>query len=346
VALPPSTKYPGKVFFFTSEPEALILAGYDSLRIEKRKDCYATFAPETKGDKVCTLKLELGVYNYFYVDENADVKNEFRAILQNSVTPGTPVDIPQPVQRAVDTSYEQIMTIKELKEIYIWGQDPAFIAEDGRFQPDYAFAFAVKTGIAKVEMKIGIRILPTVLVDKHDYMREHGIGRGNYLQFHLDEFPIVGTPVARTNFPGSPKQEFPETWLRFNKETGDLFIVPDGSANPTPITAPLSGKSFIPDAFEVEYAAGFQPGKVPADLMDAIGMEASFQPFNVGGDLVGGAGLAGSSLSLDGLSQSITTTNSSTNAGFGARLLVYGKQLKDYYNTAIPFYRGLRMHVA
>ena len=53
-------------------------------------------------------------------------------------------------------------------------------------------------------------------------------------------------------------------------------------------------------------------------------------PLNIAGDLVLGiAGVSGQSLSIDGLSQSISTTASATSAGYSARLIQYQKEIKE-----------------
>lgn len=345
MALPASTKYPARVYFFAQKPEDLLTAGYDSVRIEKRKDCTAPWVTQTKASKLCELHLAAGVHNYNYLDPDADRENEYRAVLQNSVTPGTPVDIPQPVTRAVDTSFEMIMSVKEFQEIYLWGQESAFVAEDGKSQPEYTYVHNILFGIAKVERKLGIKLLPTRVVESHDYYREMN-ARGEWPSFFLDEFPVINIESLKLKMPGADPVEYPASWLRWHKDDGQLMIVPDGTSFSGVGGRSLSGHQMIPDAFEVTYFAGFKPNEFPYDLREAVGMEAAYGPLNVGGDLVGGAGLAGSSLSLDGLSQSITTTNSSTNAGFGARILVYGKLLPALYKSLSTYYRGLKIRVA
>lgn len=346
MVLPASTEYPARVYFFAQKPDDLIAAGYDSIRVEKRKSCNDPWKPVLKADKLCELKLASGVYNYHYTEEE-DRSAEFRAVLQNSVLPGTPADIPQPATRAVDLAFESIMTVKEFHDLYLWGQDPAFVADDGKTQPEYTYAHNIRYGIAKVEKKLGIKLLPTRIVEKHDFMRENGVARGEYPFFPLDAFPVIDIESVKLMLPGADPFTYPASWLRWHADDGQLYIVPDGTgALPVAATAYPSSRRLIPDAYEITYFAGFKPDNFPVDLKEVVGKEGAFGPLNVGGDLVGGAGLAGSSLSLDGLSQSITTTNSSTNAGFGARLIQYEKELKETYKTLVPYYRGLRLRVA
>jgi hypothetical protein len=69
-------------------------------------------------------------------------------------------------------------------------------------------------------------------------------------------------------------------------------------------------------------------------------------PLNIAGDLIAGAGIATKSLSMDGLSQSISTTASATNAGYGARILQYNKHIEESMKTLKAYYTGISMVVA
>lgn len=61
----------------------------------------------------------------------------------------------------------------------------------------------------------------------------------------------------------------------------------------------------------------------------AISLLASALPLAIAGDLIAGAGIATKSISLDSLSQAISTTASATNSGYGARVLQYGRELSS-----------------
>jgi hypothetical protein len=116
---------------------------------------------------------------------------------------------------------------------------------------------------------------------------------------------------------------------------------------------------FIPDAFRVTYTAGFgrrtsstavspqdpDLDTVPDDIVDVVGKMASFGPLNIAGDLLGGAGIASQSIGLDGLNTSFSTTSSATNAGYGARLLQFSKELKEVIPILRKTYRGLGLTV-
>lgn len=64
-----------------------------------------------------------------------------------------------------------------------------------------------------------------------------------------------------------------------------------------------------------------------ADLLDLAGKMAAMYVLNPAGDLIVGAGIASKSQSVGGVSQSISTTSSPTNAGYGSRIIQYRKDI-------------------
>jgi hypothetical protein len=81
-------------------------------------------------------------------------------------------------------------------------------------------------------------------------------------------------------------------------------------------------------------------------IRDIIGMKAAMGPLNIAGDLIAGAGIASKSISLDGLSQSISTTSSATNAGYGSRIIQYTKQIDGMMEGMRERYQGINMVVS
>ena len=84
----------------------------------------------------------------------------------------------------------------------------------------------------------------------------------------------------------------------------------------------------------------------PPAILDSIGLLAAMLPLDTAGDLIVGAGIASKSMSMDGLSTSINTTASSTNAGYGARMLSYKNRLKDNLTRIRRDYRAPNVMVA
>lgn len=139
---------------------------------------------------------------------------------------------------------------------------------------------------------------------------------------------------------------YPQGWLSCEYDSGmgqgkrRLSVVPTGSSTTqgnaeiilTGITSQIGMQRFqyIPDYWRVQYITGWDVDQMPMDLINLLGKLASFGPLNIAGDLVLGiAGVSGQSLSIDGLSQSISTTASATSAGYSARLIQYQKEIKE-----------------
>jgi hypothetical protein len=82
--------------------------------------------------------------------------------------------------------------------------------------------------------------------------------------------------------------------------------------------------------YRVDYDAGFETAAdVPLDLRSAIGKSAAIALLNSIGDGLM-AGFSSSSLSMDGMSESFSSTQSATSAYFGARIHQYHKELDSF----------------
>ena len=82
--------------------------------------------------------------------------------------------------------------------------------------------------------------------------------------------------------------------------------------------------------YSINYEAGFETSDdVPSDLRHMIGKMAAISLLNVIGDGLM-SGFSSSSLSMDGVSESFSSTQSATSAYFGARIAVYQKEVQEY----------------
>lgn len=83
----------------------------------------------------------------------------------------------------------------------------------------------------------------------------------------------------------------------------------------------------------------------PPALLDAVGMIAAMLPLDIAGDLIIGAGIASKSTGFDGYHESINTTSSATNAGYGAKIKSYQARLKETWRAIKRRYRPIRMAI-
>ena len=82
--------------------------------------------------------------------------------------------------------------------------------------------------------------------------------------------------------------------------------------------------------YAVDYEAGYESSDdIPDDLRQIIGKVCAISLLNIIGDGLM-SGFSSSSLSMDGISESFSSTQSATSAYFGARIAVYQKEVQEY----------------
>jgi len=226
------------------------------------------------------------------------------------------------------------------------------VDEDGNELGEPTIEYWIGQGISWLETELMIPIQPTSIQETHDYYIDE------YQQFcylQLYQYPVISVESLVASYAGQEIMTFPADWIRIYKQTGQLQLVPTtgslsqvllgaGSGVLLPlITARLSN---MPHLFNVTYTAGFAEGQVPGDIVDMIAMKACIGLLNILGDILLGAGIASQSLSIDGLSESINTTQSAENSAYSARIRQYERQIKAQLPNLRARYKGLRLAVA
>lgn len=105
----------------------------------------------------------------------------------------------------------------------------------------------------------------------------------------------------------------------------------------------LFGSEFIPNYWKVTYCTGFDI--IPMDIIDVLGKLAAIQVLSILGDILLGLGVASSTLSLDGLSQTIATTKSAKGGIFAGRISQYSEELKNDLANLKGQYRAITFSV-
>lgn len=151
---------------------------------------------------------------------------------------------------------------------------------------------------------------------------------------------------------------YPPQWLSA-KTSGDakgyqsrMYIVPGNNA-PTSNSVVfagiipnlgLVGFNMIPDYWRVSYITGFD--KVPQNITQVIGKLASIPMFAILGDVLFGLGLSSKSISIDGLSQSLSSPVSGGNSLFTARVKELTRQLEFEMKILDGVYKDYNFTVA
>ncbi len=240
-----------------------------------------------------------------------------------------------------------VLSPSELRELYFFGID--IRDKNGGTITDQTYTTYIRAAQEEIEKRCNIRIAKQFITETRD--------------FDLNDFRQWA--YIRTSFPANkacklagkinqqPQIEYPAEWLSVKRDSKGRYnrnvnVVPNQGGNASVSGVVFSGVTphiglrglhNIPNYWEITYSTGFDT--VPGDLLNFIGKLAAVNIFHIAGDLILGSGIASTSLGLDGLSQSISTTSSATNAGYGARVLGYLDDIKNSFPNIISYYKGI-----
>lgn len=231
---------------------------------------------------------------------------------------------------------ESVISVKQLKERYLFGIE--IVDKNGNELPNSVFQNYIDNAISWLEHDLDISITPTQKEEQKDYQAY------DYFQwgyFYLNEVPVISIESIKISYLRNNSGvdledlDIPSEWWRLDPDTGLVRLVPN---NKFPARLQVgSGGGFFPELFRrhghvpalwvFQYTHGFKDGKVPTLMNSVIGLLASIQALSIAGNLVLEAGIAGTSISLDGLSESIQTTQSAENSAYSATRKEYADQV-------------------
>ena len=266
------------------------------------------------------------------------------------------------VDNTLGKKSEPLIDVEKLKNVYLYGIE--IKDGDGIELPNSIYQQYIDNAVSLLEHYLDISITP---IDNHvenkDYRFNDYVDWGYYM---LNNYPVRSiSSIELVYFRdelGQPEvvQEIPLNWIRLQPHDGMVRLIPNARF-PANLQISQTGNyfpeilrtDFAPHLWRLTYSFGFDPGKIPTLLNMAIGQLAAIQALVVGGNLVLGAGIAGSSISLDGLSQSIQTTQSAENSAFSATIKDYsdklfGKTKDDPYSILRilkEYYKGQEMNI-
>lgn len=258
---------------------------------------------------------------------------------------------------------EPIISVAQLKATYLFGVIVRNRETNENFSDD-AYQQFIDNAVSMLEHYLDISISPIKNFEEFKDYRINDYAEWGY--FQLNNYPVKcirkmelvyfrdsdGLPIA--------VQTIPNNWLRLQAHDGLVRMIPNAKF-PASLQISQTGAFFpellrsqlVPHAWKITYDYGFDTGCVPTLLNQAIGTIAAIQALTVGGHLIIGAGIAGTSISLDGLSQSIQTTQSAENSGYSSVIKDYsdklfGKTKDDPYSILRilkDFYKGTQFNI-
>lgn len=266
-------------------------------------------------------------------------------------------------------TFGKVLTADDMRYNYLWGLD--LISNDAGMdnwedeQSDYAVSSATHDFEKILNIDIIRRRYKTKPISGKDRKVEMWMD-GDPSIYTDEEFPYDFDPDTWLNFGFLQLRHFPVItisrfelvgptespildllpWARLEKDLGQLHAFPRNQMLYGPFlgaygTALLWQMKRYPQGIEVDYEAGFESASaIPNDLRDVIGKWAACKMLNITGDGIL-PGFSSQSVSLDGLSESFSSTQSPTNAYFGARINQYIKEIDEWLQRNKYKYGGI-----
>ena len=258
---------------------------------------------------------------YFNADKASQYKNKAYIVIDcEGVHYHYILDFSQVTMKKSAQTLEPVswtgVSVSEIKDNYLFGIDLS--DANGNPLPEGLFVHYLNSAVDYIQNLLDITVLETEFnSERHDYIRND---YQNWGFIQLDHNPVKEVKGIRLMYGNRPSVEIPLDWVQLNKLTGQITLFPSaGSANSLIIgqTGMLFGFQsqwdWAPMLWEVDYVAGIdeKDSSMPMSLLqEAINKRAATGILNVWGDLIIGAGIANQSVSIDGVSQSIGTTQS------------------------------------
>jgi len=242
-----------------------------------------------------------------------------------------------------------VVTPDDMRFTYLWGTD--FKAANGQSYTDEQIQYFIDAAVARLERELNITIKKQRIRCEPE---RRGLEKGrdydaaeSYYDFkwqRIQRYGMITTrqrPViavykldllsrfnANINLMSSTAIDKARGLIKFL----DRPLKPSGTWRGIESAIGMFGQETLRSHlfYEIDYDAGYETSDdVPRDLREIIGKDAAVGLLNVIGDGLM-SGFSSSSLSMDGMSESFSSTQSATSAYFGARIKVYEDEIKSY----------------
>lgn len=264
----------------------------------------------------------------------------------------------------------QILSVEDFKQKYLFGLP---LEKDGVLIPTEIYEHFIEAAKEQVEDLLNLKLNREIIKEQKDFFYDDWV----HWSYTKATYPVV-YPIALRGYLGTTKQvDYPRSWLQARKTSDGklysrlLYMVPTYNSVTSQNSIIFSGvmpnlnwfasygaNGQIPCYWNQEYITGFD--KIPTDIIHVIGMLASISFLAVLSDMLMGnrqAGETGSgigwgmnskSISIDGLSQSLSS--GATSGIFKARIQQYQQTLgtldgrqKGELQRLIDYYNGILM---
>lgn len=310
----------------------------------------------SKGDFVDSYDLTDGLYEYRIYDSTKENPEWTDFIFTKWIKFGETNGIGYSFGNysAPEGNWGTIVTPDDCRYTYLWGTD--FKATNGVYFNDSQIQWFIDQAVAYMERELNITIKRRVIkswdetenlkkttkVTEGDYDDEESYYDFSYRKIQrygmitTNQRPIIKVTRCDLINRSSEKKNLLNSIVLDRKK--GLIKFTDRPYRPNSTMQGLStslgpyGSQTHNDHmfYAIDYEAGYKNSdEVPDDLREIIAKVAAISLLNVIGDGLM-SGFSSSSLSMDGISESFSSTQSATSAYFGARIQVYKDDVKNY----------------
>lgn len=233
---------------------------------------------------------------------------------------------------------------QDLRDLFLSGIP---VEINGQRILDSTIDFYIDSAVEQLESYLGLKLSRQIVTESKDYYIDDWSNWG----FIKSTYPVQAA-ISLDGYLGESKQiSYPKEWLSVKKSSDNRsfsreFRITPNTASMTfsnsqsilvmgsayPILNWWRTNRYVPNYWQLKYMTGFPDDKIPSDILQAVGMIATIPLLGIASDLnmaKGGLGLgvASKSISLDGLSQSVSSYANGSTGTYGARMKQYGDSL-------------------
>lgn len=303
------------------------------------------------GDFVDSFDLTDGLYEYRYIEKDTEIIDGSEYIYSRFVKFGNPDCIGYTFgnYHAPEGEWGMAITPDDLRYTYLWGTD--FKATNGAEYSDEQITFFIEQSLAYLERELNLTIKKKSIASQ---AKDRGLVKGTeydieeplydyaarkiqrYGMIQTLQRPIIDvTRCTLVNRSGSDTDIIND--ITIDRRRGVLkllkrpYLLNDTMRGLATAACMYGQETFNHHMFySIDYTAGYEScDDIPMDLREIIAKVAAVSLLNIIGDGLM-SGFSSSSLSLDGMSESFSSTQSATSSYFGARISVYKDDIKTY----------------
>lgn len=296
------------------------------------------------------------VHNYFKLSDDKNVSD--------SRYYGNPRRV-KSEEELDDITLEKLGLTVERVKLELLGMDEDLTLPNGNEYDESFYKQMLEMAVNLTEQEFDIVIRPHKVVEMLDYNRSDF---NSYMFVRTKRKPVIQVEELQLNFDNQKIIRYPDEWLKVTHRYGQLEIQPTfmsqgfrgtvtsqtlgmglmngGNLNRMYGTG-MGSNEFAPQMIGCTYYAGMLPKEkegitedwtIPPVVIAYIAKLSAIEVLERWGRLVLGAGIAGYSISIDGISSSVDSTQSAENTASTADIDLIKKDMKQLHDALQSYY--------